>query len=93
MAHASSRALNSIRDGTPHQRSMRGSKGRVLPVAITLELIRIPIEDVCHGCFKPETPGQVRGVSWFAPVLLRLVDLRRARMMRQIDAPESRGDC
>ena len=48
-----------------------------LPVAITLELIRIPIVDVCQ-IFKPETPGQVRGISWFAPVLLRLVDLDAA---------------
>ena len=56
-----------------------------LPVAITLELIRIPIEDVCQ-IFKPETPGQVRGISWFAPVLLRLVDLdaaHDAQLMRQ----------
>ena len=56
-----------------------------LPVAITLELIRIPIADVCH-LFKLETPGQVRGVSWFAPVLLRLVDLdaaHDAQLMRQ----------
>ena len=56
-----------------------------LPVAITLELIRIPIADVCQ-VFKPETPGQVRGVSWFAPVLLRLVDLdsaHDAQLMRQ----------
>ena len=36
-----------------------------LPVAINLELIRIPIADVCQ-VFKPETPGQVRGISWFA---------------------------
>jgi len=56
-----------------------------LPVSITLELIRIPIEDVCQ-VFRLETPGQVRGVSWFAPVLLRLVDLdsaHDAQLMRQ----------
>lgn len=56
-----------------------------LPVAISLELIRVPVEDVCHA-FKVESPGQVRGVSWFASVLLRLFDLdssRDAQLMRQ----------
>lgn len=36
--------------------------------------------------FRPETPGQVRGISWFAPVLLRLADLDQwsdAQLVRQ----------
>src|SRR5690606_32149156 len=46
---------------------------------------RVPAEDVIH-LFRPETPGQVRGVSWFAPVILRLADLdqwRDAQLVRQ----------
>jgi lambda family phage portal protein len=56
-----------------------------LPIATSLELIRMPADDVAH-VFRPETPGQVRGVSWFAPVLLRLADLdsaHDAQIMRQ----------
>ncbi|WP_407941244.1 phage portal protein [Mesorhizobium xinjiangense] len=35
---------------------------------------RVPAEDVIHT-FRRDWPGQVRGISWFAPVLLRLADL------------------
>ena len=45
-----------------------------LPIMASLELVRLPADSVCH-VFRVETPGQVRGVSWFAPVLLRLADL------------------
>lgn len=48
-----------------------------LPLAANLDLVRLPAEDVAH-IFRAETPGQVRGVSWFAPVLLRLADLDQA---------------
>lgn len=34
---------------------------------------RMPAEDVIH-VFRTERPGQVRGVSWFAPVMIRLRD-------------------
>lgn len=47
--------------------------------------VRIPAEDVIH-MFRPETPGQVRGLSWFAPILLRLRDYDEAidaQLMRQ----------
>lgn len=46
---------------------------------------RVPAEDVIH-LFRVETPGQVRGISWFAPVMLRLSDLdqwRDAQLVRQ----------
>ncbi len=39
-----------------------------------LEPSRVPAEDVLH-VFKPVLPGQVRGMSRLAPVLLRLRDL------------------
>lgn len=56
-----------------------------LPLGASLDLIRVPAEDVIH-LFRVDTPGQVRGVSWFAPVLLRLKDFDEAsdaQLMRQ----------
>ena len=44
-----------------------------LPLGTTFETVRLPAEDVCH-IFRMDVPGQVRGLSWFAPVLLRLAD-------------------
>src|SRR6185503_19751591 len=35
--------------------------------------VRIPADGIAH-VFKPTRPGQVRGASWFAPVLLRFKD-------------------
>ncbi len=56
-----------------------------MPFAIVQQPVRIPAEDMIH-LFKPEVPGQVRGISWFAPVILRLADLdtwRDAQLNRQ----------
>lgn len=56
-----------------------------LPIMTSLELVRLPAEDVCH-VFRVDQPGQVRGVSWFAPVLLRMADLdaaNDAQLVRQ----------
>jgi lambda family phage portal protein len=56
-----------------------------MPLAVVQQPIRVPAEDVVH-LFRPETPGQVRGISWFAPVILRLADLdswRDAQLVRQ----------
>lgn len=56
-----------------------------LPIMTSLELVRLPAEDVAH-IFRVETPGQVRGVSWFAAVILRLADLDQAhdaQLMKQ----------
>ena len=36
--------------------------------------IRIPAEDVCH-VFDPRVPGQVRGVTWLAPVLTTILQI------------------
>lgn len=57
----------------------------LLLAEVALTPRRVPAEDVVH-LFRPETPGQVRGVSWFAPVMLRLADLdqwRDAQLVRQ----------
>jgi lambda family phage portal protein len=40
-------------------------------LGFTLTSVRVPAENVVH-VFRPDVPGQVRGISWFAPVLLRL---------------------
>ena len=40
----------------------------------TLQTVRIPAENMIHLC-RPLGAGQVRGVSWLAPVLLRLREL------------------
>jgi capsid protein len=46
---------------------------------------RVPAENVLH-VFRQDRPGQVRGISWFAPVLLRFKDLddyEDATLMKQ----------
>lgn len=46
---------------------------------------RVPAEEVAH-VFRSERPGQVRGPSWFAPVILTLKDYDEyadAQMMKQ----------
>jgi len=46
---------------------------------------RYPASEILH-VFRREVPGQVRGISWFAPVIVRLADLdgwRDAQMVRQ----------
>ncbi|MDQ0315509.1 phage portal protein [Amorphus orientalis] len=44
---------------------------------------RIPAEDVVH-LFRPLWPGQVRGLSWFAPILLRMADHDSTRDAQQV---------
>jgi lambda family phage portal protein len=46
---------------------------------------RIPASEILH-VFKPARPGQVRGASWFAPVMLRLKEFDEyedAALMKQ----------
>lgn len=46
---------------------------------------RIPADDVIH-CYRQDRPGQMRGVTWFAPVAMALQDLhdyQDAQLMRQ----------
>lgn len=54
-------------------------------VSATLQAKRIDAVDVIH-MFRPETPGQVRGLSWLTPAFARLSDLdswRDAQLVRQ----------
>jgi lambda family phage portal protein len=49
------------------------------------ELARVEADGMCH-LFQPVAPGQVRGISWLAPVLLRLHELdlyEDAQLVRQ----------
>jgi lambda family phage portal protein len=49
---------------------LRERPGLPLGMGSPLDTVRLPAADVAH-IFKATTPGQVRGVSWFAPCLLR----------------------
>lgn len=52
---------------------------------LSTDLVRVPAESMAH-LFVPLAPGQLRGISWLAPVLLRLheVDLfEDAQLVRQ----------
>lgn len=56
-----------------------------LQLLTSLERVRLPAESVCH-IHRVEHPGQVRGTTWFASVLLRLADLdsaQDAQLVRQ----------
>lgn len=47
--------------------------------------VRVPASEILH-VFKPQRPGQVRGVTWFAPVLIRFNDFDEfadATLMKQ----------
>jgi lambda family phage portal protein len=49
------------------------------------EAVRLPAEDIIH-LFEPLAPGQLRGLPWLTPALLRLNDLQQyedAQLMRQ----------
>lgn len=51
----------------------------------TPESVRVPAEDVIH-LFRADRPGQVRGVTWLAPIMLGLKDFaeyRDAQLVRQ----------
>jgi lambda family phage portal protein len=55
------------------------------PYATTYDRVRVPADDIVH-VFEAAAPGQLRGLSWLAPVLLRLHDLDQyedAQLVRQ----------
>ena len=49
----------------------------------TRERRRVPAEDVCH-LYRPLWPGMMRGISFFAPVLLRMNDHDQSRDSQQV---------
>lgn len=44
------------------------------PLAVSFTPTRVPADEVLH-IYQPLVPGQVRGLAWFAPILLRAHDL------------------
>ena len=66
-------------------RSHPGSSVSVTSITFSGASSRIPAEDVLH-IYQSGRPGQVRGASWFAPVLLRFKDFDEfedATLMKQ----------
>jgi len=63
-----------------------GNTGINSPRGFTsLETVRIPAEDILH-IFRIDRPGQIRGVPWLAPVMIRLRDFDEyedAQLVRQ----------
>jgi len=50
-----------------------------------VKTVRVPAEDIAH-VFRIDRPGQIRGVPWLAPVMLRLKDFDEfedAQLVRQ----------
>lgn len=59
--------------------------GSIVTTVTSLKTNLIPSNQVIH-MFRPERPGQVRGVTWLAPIMIRLKDLddfEDAQLMRQ----------
>lgn len=53
--------------------------------AVDFRSVRVPAETVTH-VYRQDRPGQMRGVSWFAPIALKLRDIEdhdEAQLMRQ----------
>jgi lambda family phage portal protein len=90
-AHADRGGGVRIRAGIEFDALGRRTAYRVLPdppgepFATSLQPVRVEAADVCH-VYEALSPGQVRGISWLAPVLLKLRDLDAysdAQLMRQ----------
>lgn len=51
----------------------------------TAESVPVPAEDIAH-VYRVERPGQVRGIPWLAPIMLRIADFadyEEAQLLRQ----------
>lgn len=54
-------------------------------IGLTSNSVRVPAETVAH-VYRIDRPGQVRGVTWFAPVIMKMRDLADfddAQLLRQ----------
>ncbi len=52
---------------------------------LTRQSIRVDASEVCH-VYRLDRPGQVRGITWFAPVMIRIKDFDEyedAQLLRQ----------
>ena len=64
-------------NGTPvayHLYSSHPGSADIDNLSIGVETVRVPASEVAH-VFKKDRPGQVRGVTWLAPVMARLREL------------------
>jgi lambda family phage portal protein len=64
---------------------LQNHPGSNVPQAQYYDTERVPAEDIIH-IYRKDRPGQVRGVTWFAPVVMRLQDFKDfadAQLMRQ----------
>lgn len=61
-------------DAANRRRAFHAYKARPGDGPLSLDTVRLPAEDVAH-LFAPLAPGQIRGVTWLAPILLRLHEL------------------
>lgn len=54
-------------------------------IGLTTEKVRVAANDCCH-LYRVDVPGQVRGISWLAPVITRLRELDKlhdSQVLRQ----------
>lgn len=62
--------------------------GSIITSTVTMRFglsVRVPASEILH-VYRPQRPGQVRGVPWFAPVLIRFNDFDEfadATLMKQ----------
>ncbi|WP_273687083.1 phage portal protein [Ketogulonicigenium vulgare] len=85
---------NEVRDGIEYDANDRRVAywlfsqhpgGEFRPGKFSVQSERVPADQILH-VFRPDRPGQERGISWFTPVaekLLNLDDYEDAQLMRQ----------
>jgi capsid protein len=42
------------------------------------EIVRVPASEILH-LYRPQRPGQIRGVPWISPALVKLISARSIR--------------
>jgi lambda family phage portal protein len=87
-------SANNVRDGIEYDKSgkiiayylFENHPGApVLTIGSSYSSVRVPAEDIIH-IFRMDRPGQVRGVPWVAPSIVRIRDLDEyedAQLVRQ----------
>jgi lambda family phage portal protein len=68
---------NRIVAGIEHDSFGRRVAYHILRDSYRFERVRVPASEMVH-IFRADAPGQVRGVSWFAPVILKLFEHDKA---------------
>lgn len=66
-------------------KSHPGNQSSLEPLSTSYDTVRVPASEVIH-LFRPDRPGQLRGVPWLSQVMTRLKDLddyEDAQLVRQ----------